>query len=75
MTWEAVDDSSDVIRILKMVKRLSHNTTNQKYYPLSLYMANNSVYRLQQGPHMTKTQLVDKLKARVEVVKEIGGEI
>ena len=42
-TWEAVDYSSDVIQLIKMVKCLSHQTTDQNYHPLSLYMAKKSV--------------------------------
>ena len=45
------------------------------YHPLSLYLAKRSVYKLQQGTHMPIAQLVEKFKARVEVVKEIGGAI
>ena len=56
--WGATDDISDVIKLL-------HQAIDQKYYPLSLYSATKSVYCLQQGPMMTNTQLVDKLKARV----------
>ena len=33
-TCEAVDDISDVINLLKMMKRLSHHTTYQKYHHL-----------------------------------------
>ena len=72
LTWEAVDDRSNVIKLLKMLKILSHQTTDQKYHPLSLCMSKRSVCRLQQGPHVTNAQLVDKLKERVEVVEEIG---
>ena len=70
--WDAVDDGSDVIKLLKTVKSLSHQTTNQKYHPLFLYMAKKSVRGLHQGPLMTNSQLVDNLKARVEAVEEIG---
>ena len=52
-----------------MVNSLTHQTTDQKYHPLYLYLAKNSVYRLQQVPQITNAQLVQKLKARVEVVK------
>ena len=44
------------------------------YHPLSLYLAKISVCMLQQVPQMTNAQLVDKLRATVEVVEEIGGE-
>ena len=74
-TWEAVYDSSDVIKLLKMVKSLSYQRASQMYHPLSLYLAKRSVYKLQQGTHMPIAQLVEKFKARVEVVKEIGGAI
>ena len=50
-TWEAVDDSSDMIKLINMVQGLSHQTTNQKYYPLYLYMAKKIVYGLQQPAH------------------------
>ena len=36
-------------------------------------MAKKSVFGLQHSPHTTNTQLVEKLKVRVEVVEEIGG--
>ena len=52
-----------------MMKSLSHQNTDQNYYPLSLYIAMKSAYGLQQGTHTTNTKLVQKLKARVEVVK------
>ena len=74
-TWEAMDDSSDIIIMIKMINSLSHQTTDQKYHPLSLYMAKKRVFGLQQGPHMTNAQLVEKPKVRVEVIEEIGGAI
>ena len=67
-TWEAMDDSSDIIIMIKMINSLSHQTTDQKYHPLSLYMAKKRVFGLQQGPHMTNAQLVEKPKVRVEVI-------
>ena len=45
-TCEAVDDISDVINLLKMMKRLSHHTTYQKYHPLYLYTSKKNVYGL-----------------------------
>lgn len=51
-----MDNSSDVIKVLKMVKSLYNQTKDQKCHPLSMYMANNSVYGLQQGPHMTNDE-------------------
>ena len=75
LTWESVDDISNVIKLLKMAKSLLHQMTSQMYHPLSLYLEKISVYGLQQGPHMTNAQLLEKLKARVEVFKDIGGYI
>ena len=75
LTWESVDDISNVIKLLNMAKSLLHQMTSQMYHPLSLYLEKISVYGLQQGPHMTNAQLLEKLKARVEVVKDIGGYI
>ena len=74
-TWEAMGDRSDVIKLLKMVKSISHQIMSQMYHPLSLYFAKRGVYRLQQGPHTTNAQLVKRLKSRVEVIKEIGRAI
>ena len=74
-TWEAVDDRSDVIKLINMVKSLSHQTTDQNYHPLSLYMAKQIMYRLHQGPDTTNTQLAKKIKEIVEVIEEIGGTI
>ena len=67
-TWEAVDDSSNMINLINIVKSLYHQITDHNYHPLSLYMAKNTVYGLYQVPHITNTQLVDKIKARVEVI-------
>ena len=64
-----MDDRSGVIKLLNMMKSLSRQNTDQNYYPLSLYIAMKSAYGLQQGTHTTNTKLVQKLKARVEVVK------
>ena len=58
-----------------MIKSLAHQATDQRYHPLSLYSSTQSVYCLQHGTMMTNTQLVDKLKSRLEVVEEIGGSI
>ena len=66
LTWESV---------LQMVKSLTHLTMDQKYHPLSLYLSKNSMCGLQQDPNTTSTILLEKLKARVEVVEEIGGGI
>ena len=44
--WEATGDSSDVIKLMKMTKILSHKATDQKYHTLSLYTAIKIVYRL-----------------------------
>ena len=63
------------MNLMKMVKSLTLQKTDQEYHPLSLYLAKKIVYGLKQGPHMTNAQLVKKLKAIVEVVKEIGGAI
>ena len=38
-------------------------------------MSKKSVYGIHQGPYTPNTYLVEKLKARVEVVEDIGGEI
>ena len=73
--WEAMESGSEVIKILKMVKSMSHHTTDQKYPSLFLYMDNKSVYGIHQGPLMTKIQLVDNLKARLEVVEDISGVV
>ena len=73
--WEASDDSSDDIKLPKMIKILSHQDMDQKYYPLSLYKEIKSVYCLQQWPMMMNSQLVDKLKDRAELVEEIKGPI
>ena len=51
-------DSSDIIKLIKMVKSLTHQTTDWKYHPLSLYLAKKSVYVLHQGPHITNAQMV-----------------
>ena len=69
LTWEVVYNSSDVINLFNMVKSLTHQTMDQNYHPLSMYLVNKSVYGLQQGPHITNAQLVNKLKAIVDVVK------
>ena len=68
-TWEAVGDSSEIIKLLKMVKSLTHQTTDWKYHPLSLYLAKKSLYGMQQEPHIANSQLVDKMKARVDMVE------
>uniref|UniRef100_A0A7S4MQV7 Uncharacterized protein n=1 Tax=Odontella aurita TaxID=265563 RepID=A0A7S4MQV7_9STRA len=73
--WEATNDAYDAIKILKLIKSLSHRTTDQKYFPLSLHMAKRSVYTPRQGPYTTNSQMVKNLKARVEIVQEIGGTI
>ena len=73
--WEATYDISDGIKLLKMIKSLAHQATDQKYYPLSLYSPTKIVYFLQKGPMMNNTQLVDTLKAIVGVVEEVGGSI
>ena len=52
-----------------MVKSITHQTTDQKYHPLYLYLSKKSVYGLQQVPYTTNIQLVDKLKEIVDVVK------
>ena len=38
-------------------------------------MSKKRVYGLNQVPNVTKAQLVKKLKARLEVVEEIGGAV
>ena len=42
--WEATNDISDAIKLLKMIKSLSHQAMEHKYYPLSLYTAIKSIY-------------------------------
>jgi len=58
-----------------LIKSLSHQTTDQKYYPLSLHLAKKSIYTLRQGPYTSNAQLFEKIKARVEIVEEIRGSI
>ena len=45
------------------------------YHPLFLYLAKRIFYGLQQGTHMKNSQMVKKLKARVEVIEDIDQEI
>ena len=67
--WEATDDSSDTIKLLNMIKSLTHQATDQKYHPLSFYTSIKFIYWLQQGPIMINAHLVEKLKALVAVVE------
>ena len=73
--WEATNDISDGIKILKTIKSLLHQALEYKCHPLSLCSAIKIEYYLQQEPVMMNAQLVDRLKDRVEVVEEIGGSI
>ena len=67
--WESAVDTYDVIKLLKMIKSLSHQATDQKYHPLSFYTSIKFIYWLQQGPIMINAHLVEKLKALVAVVE------
>jgi len=40
-----------------------------------LQLAKRSIYTLRQGPYTSNAHHFEKLKARVEVVEEIGGTI
>ena len=71
LTWMHIERIPTQESVMKMVKSLTHHKTDQKYHPLYLYLAKNSMCRLQQVPHVTNTQLVEKIKARVEVVEEV----
>ena len=66
--WGGTDDISDTIKILKMIRSLTHQATYQKFHTLSLYSAIKSLYWLQQGTMMNNANLVDKLKYSVEVL-------
>ena len=35
--WEATDDIYNVIKLIKIIKSLAHQTIDQKKHPLSLY--------------------------------------
>ena len=35
--WEATYDTSDGIKLLKIIQSLAHQETDQQYYPLYLY--------------------------------------
>ena len=73
--WEATDDSSDAIKILKIIRSLLHQEIDQKYHSLSLYTEIKSAYWLQKGTTMKNAQLLENMEARVEVVEEIYGSM
>ena len=70
-----MEDISDFINLLNMVKSLLYQTTSQMYHPISLYLEKRSIYGLQEGPYMPNAQLVKNFKSGVEVLEDIGRGI
>mmetsp|Transcript_53098 Transcript_53098/g.158902 ORF Transcript_53098/g.158902 Transcript_53098/m.158902 type:complete len:87 (-) Transcript_53098:1177-1437(-) len=67
--WGITNDTSDAIKLLKLIKSLSNQMNDQKYYHLSLHMEKRSIYTLRQGPYTSNAQLFENLKARVEIME------
>ena len=72
--WEKVNDSSDPIGLLKIVKHCMVHRTTTRHKGYSLIEAEGALNRFRQGEKMTLEDYRDRLISLIDVFRDVGGE-
>ena len=71
--WNAVNDASDCIGLLKIIKKVAHNTEDQKNPMLSLMEATQHIYNMCQQDHQTPEAYKLQFNNMMDVITSMGG--
>eukprot|EP00957_Ditylum_brightwellii_P106637 8135660-Ditylum_brightwellii.AAC.1 len=66
---------SDVIELLKIIKRISYQYQSQRYPHRAVHAAMRALYFTSQKDRMTLEQYVDEFLNRQDVLEQCGGSI
>ena len=73
--WRQVNDTSDVIGLLKLIQQAVVTKNTSKYEVHALVDAFHSFYSFRQGPSMSHSEYLDKFKDLVDVIIQCGSDI
>ena len=73
--WNAINDASDVIKLLKLIRKYLYKQSTKKNTTHSVIDAAIALYSFHQGSHMSNTKYHDKIMSLVEIYKHLGGEV
>jgi hypothetical protein len=73
--WAAVSSASDIIGLLKIIRKIAHNTEDQTNPTLSLLQATQRLYNLKQGDNQTPENYKTQFDNMHEVVTTMGGHL
>mmetsp|Transcript_1857 Transcript_1857/g.2163 ORF Transcript_1857/g.2163 Transcript_1857/m.2163 type:complete len:316 (+) Transcript_1857:405-1352(+) len=74
-TWQGINDESDVIGLLKLIRQSIFTGATTRKKGQSLANAELAFYRFRQGDRMSNSEFLEKFKGLVEVVEHFGGAV
>ena len=72
--WPAINNQSDVLELLKLIRKSLYNRATTRQGTHTLLDAENALHQFRQTKKMTVSEYAEKLKALVEVHEHLGGE-
>ncbi len=73
--WNQVNNLSDVIGLLKLIQQAVITKNTSKHEIHAYVDALHNLYAFCQSSNMSHSEYLDKFKALVEIIKQLGGDI
>jgi hypothetical protein len=71
--YEKMNESSDLLRLMKAIKGLVYKFTGQRYHAMSLHLAKKRWLNLYQGRETSNASYLEKFNTCVSIIEHFGG--